>query len=194
MQRRWFPDLSRPAYTAVLYRGNGKKVIPESLQTIAEISIGLAGFSGLVVALRKDSGPFDDVQKYRLRILFSLSFGAMFLSLLPDTLMSFSVPDERIWFDSSAAIFAYSFLFITWWIRSSRQVARIVPEFFNWRAFSTMATGHTIILLLQLAVMLGLLENRAPGVITLGLIWYLIHAAQQFVRMLFIQPRGPQNG
>ena len=169
-------------------------MIPDSLQTIAEISIGLAGFSGLVVALRKDSWPLDDVQKYRLRILFSLSFGAMFLSLLPDTLMSFSVPDERIWFDSSAAIFAYSFLFITWWIRSSRQIARIVPEIFNWRAFSTMATGHTIILLLQLAVMLGLLENRAPGVITLGLIWYLIHAAQQFVRMLFIQPGGPKNG
>jgi len=50
--------------------------IPESLQTIAEISIGLAGFSGFVVALRKDSGPLDDIQKYRLRILLSLSFGA----------------------------------------------------------------------------------------------------------------------
>jgi len=57
-----------------------------------------------------------------------------------------------------------------------------------------MATGHTIVLLLQLAVMFGLLENRAPGVIALGLIWYLIHAAQQFVRMLFIQPGGSQDG
>jgi len=168
-------------------------MIPDSLQTIAEISIGLAGFSGLVVALRKGSGPLDDIQKYRLRILFSLSFGAMFLSLLPDTLVSFGVPDERLWFASSAAIFAYSFLFIAWWIMSSRRVAPIAPEIFNWRAFSTMATGHTIVLLLQLAVMLGFLENRAPGVIALGLIWYLIHAAQQFVRMLFIQPRGRQD-
>ncbi len=64
-----------------------------SLQTIAEISIGLAGFSGLVVALREGSGSLDDIQKYRLRILFSLSFGAMFLSLLPDTLMNFGVQD-----------------------------------------------------------------------------------------------------
>ena len=61
-------------------------------------------------------------------------------------------------------------------------------------AFSTMATGHTIVLLLQLAIVLGLLENRAPGVIALGLIWYLIHAAQQFVRMLFVQPRVSQHG
>ena len=61
-------------------------------------------------------------------------------------------------------------------------------------AFSTMATGHTIVLLLQLAIVLGLLENRAPGVIALGLIRYLIHAAQQFVRMLFVQPRESQHG
>ncbi len=169
-------------------------MIPDSLQTIAEISIGLAGFSGLVVALRKGSGPLDDVQKYRLRILFSLSFGAMFLSLLPDTLMNFGVPDERVWIDSSAAIFAYSLLFIAWWIVSSRRIARIAPEIFNWMAFSMMTTGHTIVLLLQLAVVLGLLENRAPGVIVLSLIWYLIHAAQQFVRMLFVQPRDSQRG
>lgn len=165
-------------------------MIPDSLQTIAEVSIGLAGFSGLVVALRKDSGPFDDVQKYRLRLLFSLSFGAMFLSLLPDTLLSFGVPDKRVWFDSAAAIFTYSFLFMAWWIMSSRRVARVAPEIFDWRAFSAMATGHTIIVLLQLAIMLGFLEGRAPGVISLGLIWYLFHAVQQFVRMLFIQPRG----
>ena len=169
-------------------------MIPDSLQTIAEISIGLAGFSGLVVALRKGSGSLDDIQKYRLRILFSLSFGAMFLSLLPDTLVNFWVPDERIWIDSSAAIFACSFFFTAWWIVSSRRMARIAPEIFNWIAFSTMAIGHTIVLLLQLAVMLGLLENRAPGVIALGLIWYLVHAAQQFVRMLFVQPRDAQHG
>jgi hypothetical protein len=169
-------------------------MIPDSLQTIAEISIGLAGFSGLVVALREGSGSLDDIQKYRLRILFSLSFGAMFLSLLPDTLMNFGVQDERVWIGSSAAIFTYSLLFIAWWIVSSRRMARIAPEIFNWMAFSTMATGHTIVLLLQLAIVLGFLENRAPGVIALGLIWYLIHAAQQFVRMLFVQPRESQHG
>jgi hypothetical protein len=165
-------------------------MIPDSLQTIAEISIGLAGFSGLVVALRKDAGPLTEVQKYRLRILFSLSFGAMFLSLLPDTLVNLGVPDERLWFVSSAAIFAYSFLFIVWWLMSSRRVARVAPEIFDSVAFITMTIGHMIVLLLQLTVMLGLMENREPGVIALGLIWYLINAAQQFVRMLFIQPKG----
>jgi len=168
-------------------------VIPDSLQTIAEISIGLAGFSGLLVALREKSGPFDNIQKYRLRILFSLSFGAMFLSLLPGTLLNFDVPDGRIWFDSSAALLTFSLGFVVWWILSSRHMARVAPEIFNWAVFCTMATGHIIVLLLQLAVLLGFLETRAPGVFSLGLIWYLIHAVQQFVRMLFILPKEQQH-
>ncbi len=52
--------------------------VPQSLQTIAEISIAFAGFSGLIVALRKNTGPLTEVEKYRLQILLTLAFGAMF--------------------------------------------------------------------------------------------------------------------
>ena len=169
-------------------------MIPDSLQTIAEISIGLAGFSGLIVALRKNPGPLTDVQKYRLKILFAMTFGAMFLSLLPDLLLNFRVPDTRIWFDSSAAMFGYSLLFVIWMVAGARRIARVAPEIFDWPVFSLLTAGHVIVLLLQLAVMNGFIEGRAPGAYSLGLVWYLIHAAQQFVRMLFILPRNPQHG
>jgi hypothetical protein len=169
-------------------------VIPDSLQTIAEISIGLAGFSGLIVALRKNSGPLTDVQKYRLKILFAMTFGAMFLSLLPDLLLNFNVPDERIWFDSSSAMFGYSLIFVIWMVAGARRLAKVVPEIFDWAIFSSLTVGHIIVLLMQLAVMTGFIEGRAPGAYNLGLIWYLIHAAQQFVRMLFILPRNPEHG
>ena len=169
-------------------------MIPDSLQTIAEISIGLAGFSGLIVALRKSTGPLTDVQKYRLRILFAMTFGAMFLSLLPDLLLNFHVPDDRIWFDSSTTMFTYSLFFVIWMIAGARHVAKVAPEIFDWMVFSLLTAGHIIVLLLQLAVMTGFIEGRAPGAYSLGLIWYLIHAAQQFVRMLFILPRNPEHG
>ena len=169
-------------------------MIPESLQTISEISIGLAGFSGLIVALRKNPGPLTDVQKYRLKILFAMTFGAMFLSLLPDLLLNFAVPGERIWFDASAAMFTYSLFFIIWLIAGARRVAKVAPEIFDWVVFSSLTGGHIIVLLLQLGVVTGFIEGRAPGAYTLGLIWYLIHAAQQFTRMLFILPRNPEHG
>ena len=169
-------------------------MIPDSLQTISEISIGLAGFSGLIVALRKNPGPLTDVQKYRLKILFAMTFGAMFLSLLPDLLLNFQVPDERIWFDSSTAMFTYSLFFVTWMIAGARRVAKVAPEIFHWVNFWSLTAGHIIVLLLQLAVMTGLIGERAPAVFSVGLIWYLIHAAQQFTRMLFILPRNPEHG
>lgn len=169
-------------------------MIPDSLQTISEISIGLAGFSGLIVALRKSSGPLTDVQKYRLKILFAMTFGSMFLSLLPDLLQNFQVPEERIWFDSSAAMFAYSLVFASWMIAGARRVAKVAPEIFNWAVFSALTAGHIIVLLLLLGVMTGFIGDRAAGVYVLGLVWYLIHAAQQFTRMLFILPRNPEHG
>lgn len=163
---------------------------PDSLQTVAEVGIGLAGFSGLIMALRKDAGPPDSIQRFRLNLLFGLAFGAIFLSFLPGVLASMAVPEQRIWFDSSASLFTYSLLLMWWWFGGSRRHARVVPEIFNWYAFTLMSVGHVIVVVSQLAVMLGLFEARAPGIFTLGLTWYLIHAAQQFVRMLYIQPRS----
>ncbi len=162
--------------------------LPDSFQTIAEIGIALAGFSGLIIALRKRSGPLSNVQIYRMRILMAMSFGAMFLSLMPAALVNLRVPEQPMWFVCCLTMSIYSLGFLLWWVVASRRVAREHPEIFNWLAFSTMATGHTLILILQLFVVLTEWVPRNAGFFSLGLIWYLIHASQQFSRMLFIQP------
>ncbi len=168
-------------------------MIPNSLQTISEISIGLAGFSGLVVALRKNSGPLSDVQKYRLRVLFGMSFGAMILALLPDTFLNLGLPENRVWFWSCLALSAYSTTFLVWWIAASWRVAKVAPEIFKWSVFTATTTGHAVALLLQLMVVSGLSVSNAAGFFSIGLIWYLIHAAHQFIRMLFVLPKGSHN-
>lgn len=168
-------------------------MIPDSLQTIAEIGIGLAGFSGLIVALRKTPGPLTDVQKFRLRILFGNAFGAMFLSLLPNLLLSFRVPESHIWFDSSAAMLGYTLIFVTWTVSAGRRIAKVVPEIFNWFIYYSRIVGHVAIVTLQAAVMTGLIEERAPGAFSVGLIWFLMDAANQFVRMLFVLPKSPEH-
>ena len=162
-------------------------------QTIAEIGIGLAGFSGLIVALRKRAGPLSRTQIYRMRILLTLSFGAMFLSLLPHLMLDLGFDESIIWRSASLTMTVYSGWFLYWWISSSMQIVKAVPEIFYWRAFSIMAAGHTINLLLQLAVVLSAFNAPTTGIFGAGLIWYLMHASQQFARMLFIQPREPFN-
>jgi len=163
--------------------------IPQSLQIIAEISIGLAGFSGLIVAFRKDAGPLTNVQKYRLQILLALAFGAMFLALLPELLHYMGVPPDRLWALAALVLSCYSVVFLIWWITASNRLKAFVPEIFNWFAFSRMAAGHLIVIILQLAIIFSLLDERSPGVYLAALLWYLLHAVQQFTRMLFVQPR-----
>ena len=164
--------------------------IPQSLQIIAEIGIGLAGFSGLIVAFRKDEGPLTNVQKYRLQVLLSLAFGAMFLALLPELLHYMGVSPDRLWALAALVLSCYSIVFVIWWIIASHRLKASVPEIFNWFAFSRMAAGHIIVVLLQLAVIFSLLDGIFPGAYLAALIWYLLHAVQQFTRMLFVQPRN----
>jgi hypothetical protein len=167
--------------------------IPQSLQTIAEISIAFAGFSGLIVALRKNIGPLTEVEKYRLRILLTLAFGAMFLSFLPEVLENFRLEAHDIWVYASSALCLYSIIFLGWWTYASRRFMAAFPEIFQLSAFSRMAAGHIGIVLLQLAAIFSLITDKGAAVYMTALVWYLIHAAQQFARMLFVQPNGPNR-
>lgn len=163
----------------------------ESLATIAQIGIALAGFSGLVVVLRKNAGPLNAIEKYRLSVLLATAFGAMFLALLPDTLHHLGYQGDVLWRISSAFLFLFSAIFLVAWLLTSRRFFRVAREIFNVRAFSLMSVGHFINLMLQSLVAFDLWGGGKPGIYLLGLAWLLAHASQQFVRMLFIQPKEP---
>ena len=162
--------------------------IPDSLQTIAEISIAFAGFSGLIVALRRDTGPFTDLEKYRLQILLTLAFGAMFLSLLPEILKELGFQGDSGWVLASSVHLVYSSVFLVWWLYTSRGFAKIYPEVFNRFAYLRMVTGHVVVIVLLFAVVFSAFEERGAAIYQVGLVWFLIHAAQQFARMLFVRP------
>ena len=168
--------------------------IPGSLQTISEIGVAIAGFSGLIVAFRRNTGPLTYVEKYRLKVLLNLALGAMFLAFVPEIAHQLGVSPRRLWRLSGGVLAIYSIVFIVWWLVASRRLMRLVPEIFHWSAFSRMAAGHVIVILLQLGVTFALLDGYATGIYLLGLVWYLMHAAQQFTRMLFIQPKTGAAG
>ena len=166
----------------------------ETLTTIAEIGIALAGFSGLIVVLRKSSGPLNAIEKYRMAVLLATAFGAMFLALMPGALLHLGLADDILWRTSSAFLTAFSFAFVICWVLSSRRFFNVAREIFSVPAFSLMTVGHLTNMVLQLSVTLGLWGGGKPGVYLLGLIWLLAHASQQFVRMLFIQPKAVDSG
>lgn len=163
---------------------------PATLQTIAEVSIAFAGFTGLIVAFRKNKGPLTGVQKYRLQILLSLAFGALFLSLLPEILANFELATETVWLASALSLALYSAIFVSWWLVASQRIKRVTPELFNRAAYVRMALGHFIVLIAIVVLTLMRAESQIVGMYVAALVWYLVHAAQQFTRMLFIQPKN----
>jgi hypothetical protein len=163
---------------------------PRYLQTIGEIGIGLVGFSGLILALRKSVGPLTEIHKYRLQILLSLSFGAIFLSFLPELLFTFGVSTSALWKLSSASLSLYSLVFLLWWFSRTFGMRKSNPEIFPWAVFWILVSAHIIVLFIQLAYIFSIFDIAGPAAFSLALIWYLLHSAHQFVRMLFVQPKG----
>ena len=163
---------------------------PQYLQTIGEVGIGLVGFSGLILALRKSVGPLSEVHKYRLQVLFSLSFGAIFLSFLPELLFTFEVRNSLVWKLSSTGVLLYSLLFLLWWFSRTTRIKKSNPEIFTWAVFRIVVSIHVIVLLIQLAYILTILHIPGAAAFSLALIWYLLHSAHQFIRMLFVRPKG----
>ena len=79
-------------------------MVPEEglLIGIAEISIALTGFAGVVVVLgRRASDPWPEVDRFRLRSLIENGLIAVLAALLPFLVLQLSESPEAIWGISS---------------------------------------------------------------------------------------------
>ncbi len=161
-----------------------------TLEVIAEIGVAFAGFTGLIVALRRRSGPLTDIERYRVRILLFLAFGALFLSLLPGLFAALRMDATGVLLAAVVAALLFEAGFLPWLLRATVPVARAAPELFHWAVFGALVAGHVAAsVLLSVSLASDALLSR-EGAFLVTLAWLLLHAAIQFVRMLFVRPAG----
>jgi hypothetical protein len=161
----------------------------EALSTIAEVGLGLAGFTGILVALGRSGAAFSRPEVLRLLLLLVSSFGAVFLALLPFALHESGVGDSACWRLSSAILAAFTTVSLAY---LGYQIQRHRGEFgrlFSSAVFAVVASGSLAIVLLQLANAAGLGARPRSGPYVFGLLWLLFIASLQFARILFV--RGP---
>jgi hypothetical protein len=65
-----------------------------------------------------------------------------------------------------------------------------MPQMFNAYLFWGMVAGHVVNIGLQGMNALDPSPLTASGIYLCGLIWYLVHGAVQFSRILFVHPRS----
>ncbi len=160
----------------------------DALTTIAEVAVGLAGFSGVVAVLGRQPGEFSRVEAGRLVVLLLSSLGALFFALIPFALFPLGLNPVSVWRTTSGlvAVFALSHLAVSY--TELRRVRREAPEIYSRSVAGTHFTILVVVLLLQLV---GVAKGGelALSLYIFGLLGLLAVAAFQFVRILFVRPR-----
>ena len=159
----------------------------ETLVGVAEISLGLAGFSGIVTVLQF-RGSWHPWDAFRTTILLIIGFGALILSLIPVAIQSFGVSGTVVWRMSSAVMLTYLIISTIVGQRLMKPLAtEAIPHFRSVMAVFWGITATNCLIQLLNALAVGI-----PGVFAgffLGLLCLLLLGAIQFVAILLIRPR-----
>ena len=158
----------------------------EILSTIAQLALGLIGFSGVVIALDQDHTEVSRVDAYRLYVLIFSGSGAMFLALFPLGLGFLGLPEIDIWKISNLVHSLFAWLFIGWFVPASYSTGKIAPEIFHASSMAVYVGGYLLNAVLQGRAAMGALQEQAVGIYIFGLIWLLFVSLLRFRRMLLI--------
>jgi hypothetical protein len=162
----------------------------EALSTIAEVGLGLAGFTGILVALGRSGATFSRPEVLRLLLLLVSSFGAVFLALFPFALHESGVSGVACWRLSSAVLAAFTSISLAYLGYQIQRHRGEFGELFSRVVFVSVATGSLVIVVLQLGNVVGLGAPPRSGPYLFGLLWLLFIASLQFARILFVRRPG----
>ena len=142
----------------------------DSLGTIVEFSIGLAGFTGIVAVVRRFRGIDSNLARFRFRNLLITAFLPGFFALLAITLASFNVDDNLSLRYASAA---FAILMVPYF----GLVLHTAPETKSNKLTFTMWTLGLTTLVFQLVFLFVL---NSPGFFIAGLNIMLLQGAVFF--------------
>lgn len=154
---------------------------------VAEIAVGLAGFTGIVVVFGRDPAHWVPADGYRFVILLTASFGALFLALLPVGFGMLGASPDLALTASGLSMAAYTVGSCLALAPLAWRILRESRALFSVWVFLFVATGSLVNAAAQVCNSVVAAEPN-PGVYFLGLLWYLLFACVQFARLLFVRP------
>ena len=130
-----------------------------ALAIFAEISVALAGFSGIVIAFgRRTRESFNDLERRRPSNLFVLSGLALFTSLFWIVLLNSEVEDPSVlWRAGSAALVVFTVPWLVWdavRVRRLDQSLRAEMDTYILYTFNSLATA-TLLLQVGNLILIG---------------------------------------
>jgi hypothetical protein len=157
--------------------------LEENLAVLAEIAVGLAGFSSIVVVFRRgsDSGSWKPEDVARFRIMIEASLVAALFAILPAALRGLGLMNPQLWPIASALLFSLM-MFNT--VRRRREGRRLPPGSLNRPLNYFILTTSLVVASIQLLNVLGWLVPQGPGPYLFGVTWYTVYAGIMFYRLV----------
>ncbi len=142
-----------------------------ALTLVSEVALGLAGFTGIVMALSRSSDFWRDWDAFRAFLLLLSSLGAFILALAPFSLHFFGVSQPNIWRIGSGLMVVYAvFMLVVGWRAALILPRADIPYWGSVAWFANLGAGANI---------LAQLANLWSGVLSLflaGLLWGLLYS------------------
>jgi len=161
----------------------------DALLALAQFSLALAGFTGVVITFGLRGDDWHAADSFRTWRALVSSLGAAFLCLVPIALQLLGVAGEAVWRWSSAVFSLHS---IGWVLLDAPQhwrhratIRGVIP---GWGP-AILYPGAAVIFSAQLINALGVWWRPQAGVYFLGLVGFLILPAVIFARIPFVRPK-----
>ncbi len=161
--------------------------IESALLALAQVAVGLIGFSSVLVALSGEPAKWSALDSFRIRGMPGNSMGLLLLSVIPFLLSFLGTADSLVWRCSAglvAAFLAIGMLAnLRGYLRLSESYRAATRPPFVWSIFLVAL----LVLVAETAAALGFLEP-AEGVYFLGLFFMLALSSYLIARFLFARP------
>lgn len=161
--------------------------VANALLTLAQVGIGLAGFSSILVALSGKPHQWTPVDAFRIRNILAFTFQSVFLSLVPFVLAFFSLPESTVWRASLLIIAIATVASVVLVLGGFYRLSRPQRAVLNAVVVSTVTVVLIAMAAFEALAASGSLRP-APGVFFLGLVVLLGISTVLVARFLFARP------
>jgi hypothetical protein len=162
-----------------------------ALTTLAELFIGIAGFSGIVVALSGASVASDPLDRFRVLALLLIALGGAVFAALPLILSDAGLSLERTWLFASGAYSAYFALVVAWTVRQRISLPATALQSLHPIVWLLYLGGSALSSLALCVNATGWPLGSSSALYLYPLLYSLLLSCVLFVRLLIVRPGHP---
>ena len=157
------------------------------LSIFVEFGVGLAGFSGVVVAFSLRSGKLNDFDKFRVVLLLISALLPAFISTLHMVLASFGIFDTAAWRILGTSVLFGLAVIIVLPIISVRRMSSDARSSLSPVIWYISMGGTVLVFFWNGLNLIGWPSPLSFGPILATLVWFLFLASLMFLRLLLVR-------